>query len=493
MLFSYILCLSVLSVGQLSSIKAETSDSFAGHWYVWEENVNVSGNQWISYQNVLIVTNDPLAMGQVQVNNTTSGLNNFVQTLDFAGTYTFYSHRFEQPFTLSNGLMPVATSNSRAFTSYTPIQSAHNVEVVQLSSTQIQSLITAINNSSSYDDTDLLNILAVINGVLDNIDTATTVTASDIAALNTTASNIYTALQNIDNAIDMISWLDTLYRYQGYSTTIDGTYDSDTSNLTVNNTDIYFNIKKNSSTTNLISYNSIIRIILPWYLNVDRLDYVEVKLTSNGGTIPCSYYVNPGYMRTDLYLYDFYTSSNPYDIIIHFHFLRSSSMYRRAVVNFDASYITSDDIEYWQLRQALALLSAQRNQETIIINQQNQNNYQQQPYDNENNTDETDEINGFIVDYDNKLGFIGQTFDFIGSLFGVITSADESETIPFPGVTVPIGENGSNVTLLAAQNVPIVPQGLSSIFDTVKLANSMILVCAVFNMAISKYKEWSMK
>lgn len=186
--------------------KAETSNSFAGHWYVWEENVNVSGNQWISYQNVLFVTNDPTAMGQVQVNNTTSGPSNFIQTLDFSGTYTFYSHLFEQPFTVAQGLMPVATSNSRAFTSYTPIQSASNIEIVELSSSQIQSLINSIQSASSYDDTTLLTQLAIIKGVLDNIDTSSSSSATDIASLLNTSNSILNALNNIDNALDTITW-----------------------------------------------------------------------------------------------------------------------------------------------------------------------------------------------------------------------------------------------------------------------------------------------
>lgn len=466
----------MLSVGQLSFIDAETSDSFAGHWYVWEENVNVSGNQWISYQNVLILTNDPLAMGQIQVNNTTSGPNNFVQTLDFAGTYTFYSHRFEQPFTVSNGLMPSATSNGRAFTTYTAIQSAHNVEVVQLSSTQIQSLITAINSASSYDDTDLLNALAVINGVLDNIDTATTATASDISALNTTASNIYTALQNIDNAIDMISWNSIPYK----------SYSIQVNNSDVTPNDRYQNLKFNISFDETL-YRDYTPVILR--IKIRFYDYpTDGSLSKTNQSDRFDYYWSNSRAYSYIYVYNNMLS---YGNNTSLSFIFSDAYY----YSFDPTieYISSQDIEYWQLMQAFALLASQQNQQTIIINQQNQNNYQQQQYDDNNNTDETDEINGFIVDYDNKLGFIGQTFDFVSSLFGVITSADESATIPFPGVTVPIGENGSNVTLLAAQNVPIVPQGLSSIFDTVKLANSMILVCAVFNMAISKYKEWSMK
>lgn len=490
MLFSFILCLSALSVVQLNSIDAETSDSFAGHWYVWEENVNVSGNQWISYQNVLIVTNDPLAMGQVQVNNTTSGQNNFVQTLDFAGTYTFYSHRFEQPFTLSNGLMPVATSNSRAFTTYTPIQSSHNVEVVQLSSSQIQSLITAINSASSYDDTDLLNALAVINGVLDNIESATTATASDIAALNTTASNIYTSLQNIDNALDTISWNNTYFSFVGYTNDFVNFYNDNTIN-NVQNYYACFSPTEGNNTVILSNY------LFKLNVNADARNVnsnIPLSLIIKSGNSTKT--INPIYKSDSRYNHTWYFTlegmdisvSNPIYICLYF-----KQVTRLSSVPNVIGVIDNNDIEYWQLKQTFALLQAQQNQQTIIINQQNQNNYQQQPYDNDNNTDETDEINGFIVDYDNKLGFIGQTFDFVTSLFGVITSAHESATIPFPGVTVPIGENGSNVTLLAAQNVPIVPQGLSSIFDTVKLANSMILVCAVFNMAISKYKEWSMK
>lgn len=112
-----------------------------------------------------------------------------------------------------------------------------------------------------------------------------------------------------------------------------------------------------------------------------------------------------------------------------------------------------------------------------------------QDYDDSINDDEIDEIEEFMDTFNNKLGFIGQTFEFVSNIVGAITNTTATGTIEFPGIVLPIGENGSNETIIERQNVEIVPQGLSFFWDYIKLANNMILVSAVCTMALNKYKE----
>lgn len=312
-----ILCTAIclcLFVPQYKVSAETTAPNFVGY-YVYKEIlddvemvdqlVNSNGTTTYTYRywthfEYDAFSNDPTGYGTITINGTSvrwSGTYSHGTAGGNTGTFTDYEN--------SQNLTPSNISLTKG-TGTLSLQGTTQ-EIVKLDSTQVTSILNAINSIDvdAYDDTqllaylssiesilntvntDLLNIawqldvnnqysfaqsvsgllgtmssrlltisnastsinsylLNVLDTKLQTINTAISVTNSRLLTINNTIADGFTHLEeNIDSIIDTISWKDADVTFYGVSTTYDGTYSTDS--IISNVSDIYFKFKSNTS------------------------------------------------------------------------------------------------------------------------------------------------------------------------------------------------------------------------------------------------------
>lgn len=340
-----------------SPVKAETDNQFRGYWMAWETvEEGYMYQSYTTYQNVVVVTNDPTAAGYTVVTNDSYGTDPFTRNIRFAGTYTAYENLDAQQFTAQAFPDPMHYRYG-TFTAAEVYQGdTDNPETVSLSATSLQALANAISVAvGSYDDTQLLQTLDAINLLISSIDTSVSGIATAIVSLNTVASNIYNLLSDIDNLIDTITWKDDPYfQFLGYSTTIDGTL---VNSISSNTKTIYFHFFYGGSGDGANSNLKKIRTnVTTSITGAGDNDQPSLKLYYFNGS---DYVLRTNadlWCRRDLYgrctiysTYSFYSNSDRH-FVIEFTWPRTSG---RAVSSntLDCHYIGINDIEYWSLLQ----------------------------------------------------------------------------------------------------------------------------------------------
>lgn len=326
MSFILIMCVTYLFTSFLLPIKAQqVTESYSGYWYanLYNDYEYYGGTGMSGYADITIVTTSDNAVGSVSMTFLQPGSS---LSLEYSGKVTYYSH-----VKISGTALISQNPRTGTFTG-TAIYTENGTE---LDATQLQAILDAIDNVDTTDQS-ILSYLATMK--------------TDIESKLT---DIISAVNNIDNLIDTITWIQngTLY---GYSLTRDGDYTFDT--ISNNQTDIWIKFHVSNYYENRL-YRICTGIALSTRTSAGPFDInsitYECFVTNNAGNFaprsPNIYFNTTG-PYLDIYLASNIGITDTNDYYIHIH--REQSGLRvtaRPQYVIPISYLSSNDIEYWQL------------------------------------------------------------------------------------------------------------------------------------------------
>lgn len=313
--------------------------SVHGAYYV---NIYQENNTGPYFANVTIVTDNVNATGSITISS--------LGTFNYRGSLTYIDHLRLSGTSWGTGYQGtfIASINGEA-------------EIVSLDSTQLTSLLNAINSINTTDS----NILSAINYM---------------------KSDIMSVLNNIDNLIDTISWVNDNIQPLQYSTTFNGELVSLTGNTGVKTIYIPVSVAQSiRQTPTLYHYKMRVDSSVSG-VNGD-FSVVLSHVLSDGSrvVIPSNVIVYHNRQTIDIYIYDTYLYWQNFVIELT---ASDGSVHVYNTNTLFFQYIQDTDIEYW----------------TIITALQNITEYQQQYIEIQDpNDDLSSSVDNYVQQEDNLI------------------------------------------------------------------------------------------
>lgn len=383
------------------SINAQqVTESYSGYWYanLYNDYQFQNSQSQQGFADIVIITTSDYAAGTIRITRFTG-----YDTFEYQGKYTYYSH-----VPISNQALITSDHLTGTFTD----QATYTEGELALNATQLQDILDAIDDVDTTDE-----------AILSYLPTIKTDIESKLI-------DLISAVNNIDNLIDTISWIPIENAQLQYSLTWNGSLINTTGNIQQNN--IFINLP----VTNDLRRNSSIYHLR---LGIDKVTVSPAIFTgslyyiSSGGErteIQGKIYIQQNRQYIDIYIYNmrlYYESNMRLELSIP-----SGNLYVYSVTNGAFEYIKDSDIEYWQLLAYFETHEYYQNEYPDIDNANNSLTPAVDDYiDQEDNliNDFDTAINDSAVDPSSNTfnpGNFGNTFiqsiGFVGSLFNSLVS-----------------------------------------------------------------------